>query len=127
MPAIQEHVEQIVFNAPPANDTFKDVAVSAPIIPLPLDGIPVLRYGLHLGRLKGRVFLPDHALALACNARQTLPIDEATACLYLHGEVLSTCESLQGWCAPTLAGIQLGFGKATQGQLKNHYPKGLRK
>jgi NOL1/NOP2/fmu family ribosome biogenesis protein len=32
----------------------------------------------------------------------------------------------KGWTIVTVDGFPLGWGKLVQGQLKNHYPKGLR-
>jgi NOL1/NOP2/fmu family ribosome biogenesis protein len=77
--------------------------------------------------MKGNIFQPDHALALARKARQQLPLALPDVYRYLHGEVLNIPEYFTGWVAPTFDGWQLGWGKAVQGQLKNHYPKGLRK
>jgi NOL1/NOP2/fmu family ribosome biogenesis protein len=33
---------------------------------------------------------------------------------------------IKGYCAVCVNGITLGFGKASNGRLKNKYPKGLR-
>jgi NOL1/NOP2/fmu family ribosome biogenesis protein len=43
---------------------------------------------------------------------------------FLHGEEISCPE--KGWTAVCVAGIPVGFGKASGGKLKNRYPKGLR-
>ena len=43
---------------------------------------------------------------------------------FLHGEVID-CDC-RGYTAVAVSGITVGFGKASLGQLKNHYPKGLR-
>ena len=93
----------------------------------PLKGIKVLRLGLHLGQMKGKVFAPDHALALAVKCARTADIDESAAHRFLHGETLPCDESMKGWVVPVYDGMQLGWGKASGGQIKNHYPKGLRK
>ncbi len=110
--------------APPPIAVFGGTVVSAPAPP-PLDGVRALRVGLHLGQVRGRLFLPDHALALAraCRVRVALTENEARA--YLRGETLPCGE--RGWLALTYEGMQLGLGKASDGQIKNHYPKGLRK
>ena len=93
----------------------------------PLEGIKALRVGLQLGEIKGRVFVPDHALALACQARRTINVMEEEARAYQNGQVLFVDESLKGFCVPVLDKMNLGWGKASDGQLKNHYPKGLRR
>ena len=95
-----------------------------------LDGLRVLRAGLCVGtvvgadRGKGR-FEPDHALALAADSSaRSFPIDEAGAAAYLRGETLPA--DVRGWHVVTYCGLPLGWGKASDGVLKNHYPKGLR-
>ena len=46
---------------------------------------------------------------------------------YQSGEALNVPDDLSGYALPTYQGLALGFGKASSGQLKNHYPKGLRR
>ena len=92
-----------------------------------LKGIRVLRMGLHLGEMRGKVFLPDHALALAADSIRRFPVDERQAVAYQYGVTLDCDETLSGFYAITYQGFCLGFGKASNGQMKNHYPKGLRK
>lgn len=110
-----------------ANGVFAGRLAMIPGALPPLNGIKVLRIGLALGEIKGRVFAPDHALALACRAKNTVDVtlDEARA--YQAGQVLCAREELRGYCTPVLEGMQLGWGKAGGGQIKNHYPKGLRR
>ena len=114
---------------PRANAQFGDFLLSAPDLP-PLKGIKVLRAGVQLGTLKGKVFAPDHALAMALpqnSSVPTLPLTREQALLYQAGETLPCPDTLSGYALPTYAGLTLGFGKASNGQLKNHYPKGLRR
>ncbi len=114
---------------PRANAQLGDTLLSAPDLP-PLKGVKVLRAGVQLGVLKGKVFAPDHALAMALPlgcAVPTLPVSREEALKYQSGETLPAPESLSGYALPTYAGLPLGFGKASSGQLKNHYPKGLRR
>ena len=115
------------FSAPPlANGLFGQHLVQAPECP-PLQGVKVLRLGLQLGEVKGKIFTPDHALALALPCLHTLQADEQQARAYQNGQVLPCPEEKRGWLTPVFQGLPLGWGKASQGQLKNHYPKGLRK
>jgi len=98
-------------------------------LPAPPQGLRVLRQGLHLGSIAGGRFEPSHALALALNrskAKKTFPVDLDVAQAYLHGDVLP-CGDEKGWHLITLDGFALGWGKASGGMMKNHYPKGLRK
>ena len=114
---------------PRANAQFGDALLSAPDLP-PLKGIKVLRAGIQLGVLKGKVFAPDHALAMALpigSSIPVLPLTREQALQYQSGETLPCPETLSGYALPTYAGLPLGFGKASSGQLKNHYPKGLRR
>ena len=95
-----------------------------------IKGIRVLRAGLCVGSIvgldrgKGR-FEPDHALALCAGAEiRSLDVDYDSAVAYLKGETLP-CD-LRGWHTVTYCGLPLGWGKASDGVMKNHYPKGLR-
>ena len=94
-----------------------------------MEGIRVLRPGLHLATEKKNRLEPAHSLALALAAVETERILELTheeAVCYLRGEsVLRTAQKV--WTLLTYSGYPLGFGKAAGGQMKNHYPKGLRK
>lgn len=94
-----------------------------------VEGLKVLRPGLHLGTLKKNRFEPSHALVLSMkkeDLNNTLDLKENSEEVqaYLHGESLSS--DTDGWTAVTVDGYPLGWGKASGGILKNHYPKGLR-
>ena len=93
----------------------------------PLEGVRTLRVGLQLGEARGKLFVPDHALALAVPCQRAWPLEEAAARLYQAGQPLPAPDGLRGWLTPTLDGLSLGWAKASDGLLKNHYPKGLRK
>lgn len=116
------------FDLPEANAQMGDTLLCCPALP-PIKGVKVLRAGLQLGVLKGKVFAPDHALAIAlpANAMPTLPLSREDALKYQSGESIAAPDELTGWCLPTYEGLALGFGKASSGQMKNHYPKGLRR
>ena len=95
---------------------------------LALKGLRVLRAGLCAGtvvgldRGRGR-FEPDHALALT-GGNRSFDVDLESACAYLKGETLPC--ALRGWHTVTYCHLPLGWGKASDGIMKNHYPKGLR-
>ena len=93
-----------------------------------LKGLKVLRPGLELGELKKDRFEPAHALALwlkTCkNTVELAPGDPAVEA-YLQGQVIPG--SQKGWCLVTVGGYSLGWCKGDGAQLKNHYPKGLRR
>jgi len=113
---------------PAANAMIGNLLITAPLLP-PLRSIKIYRAGVSLGRLKGRVFIPDHALALANLPvkLRNLPLDAAAAANYLRGEVLPADSVSKGFWTVSFAGVPLGFIKHSDHQLKNHYPKGLRK
>ena len=109
-----------------------------------LDGLKVLRPGLHLGTIKKNRFEPSHSLAAAlgpddvrCAAEISDPDevirgDGKAVSAYLRGESLwaqdcSQVRGNKGWCLVTNCGYSCGWGKLTGGQIKNHYPKGVRR
>ncbi len=90
--------------------------------------LKVLRPGLELGECKKDRFEPAHALALwlkECKIVQDLPENGEEIRKYLHGDVIPT--DRKGWCLVTVGGYSVGWGKGDGRQLKNHYPKGLRR
>ena len=92
-----------------------------------LTGLKVVRPGLCVGEAKKNRFEPSHTLAMCLrkeDVSQTLEIKNAEA--YLRGEVVP-CHSHKGWTLVLYKCRPLGWGKASGGVMKNHYPKGLRK
>ena len=93
-----------------------------------LRGLRVLRAGLELGELKKDRLEPAHALALwGRDFANILPLSAQGPEIerYLHGEVLPG--HIRGWCLVTVDGYSIGWGKGDGNQVKNHYPKGLRR
>ena len=69
-----------------------------------------------------------NALAMALDAslvQRRMELDDRQAQRYLAGETLE-CENFKGWTWICWRGMPLGWGKASNGQMKNHLPKGLR-
>ncbi|MBQ9162025.1 MAG: RsmF rRNA methyltransferase first C-terminal domain-containing protein [Clostridia bacterium] len=94
-----------------------------------LDGLRVLRAGLHLGSVRGNRFEPSHALALAMlptDAQRVYELSDKEAVAYIRGEAIAA-DAAKGWILLTYQGVSLGFGKVSDGLIKNHYPKGLRR
>ncbi len=96
-----------------------------------LRGLKVLRSGLFIGEFKKNRFEPAHSLAMALkpsDVKYTLDFandsDEIRA--YLRGESIGTGQS-RGWVLVSVDGVSLGWGKESNGTLKNKYPKGLRR
>jgi len=93
-----------------------------------LKKLKVMRPGLELGTVKKDRFEPAHALALWLkDCRNTVSHDSGSPEIkaYLHGEVIPC--SVSGWCLVKAGEYSLGWGKGDKTQLKNHYPKGLRR
>lgn len=93
--------------------------------------LKVLRPGLHLGTVKKGRFEPSHALALALCPGQVLRTcllsSESTEIHeYLGGHTLNGEAADKGWVLVCVDGYSIGWAKAANGILKNHYPKGLR-
>ncbi len=93
-----------------------------------------VRAGVPAGRfLRGR-FEPEHALFMAApvgHIRNLVPLSSGDPRLsaFLRGEQISAAAE-KGWCAVCVSAggrdYPVGFGKASGGVIKNHYPKGLR-
>ena len=100
----------------------------APVQMPPLKGLKALRPGLELGELKKDRFEPAHALALwlkDCKCTEELDSNGQKIWDYLSGNVISSRK--KGWCLVTVDSYPIGWGKGDGVQLKNHYPKGLRR
>lgn len=109
--------------------TFGSELYLVPFAMKKMDGIKILRAGLHLGTLKKNRFEPSHSLAMALSKAEVTQVhecSEADAVKYLSGESLPCDDTLKSWTLVCYKGISLGWGKAQNGLLKNHYPKGLR-
>ena len=89
----------------------------------------LLRAGVKLGEMVNGRFEPAHSLAVCVQkeeCKNTVDITREQAERYLRGETLD-CDVQNGWCLVCIEGYPLGLGKAVNGIIKNHYPKGLRK
>ena len=94
-------------------------------------GIQVLRAGVRLGEVKNGRFEPSHSLALCvkaenCQRLVDLEVDDPRLEKYFKGETIEG-EIPGGWCVVCVHGYPVGLGKAVNGIIKNHYPKGLRR
>ncbi len=94
-----------------------------------LSGLCIVRPGLHIAVNKGNRLEPAHALAMTLRnyeLTKMIDLDVDAATKYLRGEIVNCEEEMKGWCVVFTDGFSTGFGKASQGVMKNHYPKGLR-
>lgn len=90
-----------------------------------IDKIKVLIAGLELGVCKKGRFEPSHALCLALSCGDFKSSEEITRPeQFFKGETMPSDK--KGWTAALYNGFPIGWGKASEGILKNHFPKYLR-
>ena len=116
---------------------FGDQLYRLPQEDLSLRGIRVLRAGLHIGEFKKGRLEPAHALAMAFGERDvqcavTFSVSDTQVVSYYRGEPLyvepeQVIGNAKGWCLLVVDGCSAGWGKLANHQVKNHYPKGLRR
>ena len=88
--------------------------------------LKLVRAGIPLGKLAKAYFHPHHSLAMAGKARKTVELwNDPRLPAYLAGEEIP-CDGA-GWAQVTVMGCPLGWGKISQGRMKNHLPAGLRR
>lgn len=97
-----------------------------------LRGINVKRAGVFAGTVKGKRFEPSHALYMAADSAKTrntvdFLLSDSRLSAFLHGEPFEAPQDcVKGYVSVKAQGFVTGFGKISDGILKNHYPKGLR-
>lgn len=96
-------------------------------------GLKILRCGVKLGEVVKNRFEPAHAYALCLKRGEakneiSLEYGDARVQKYLRGEEISAegFEVVSGWCVVCVNGFPLGWGKVSNGTVKNHLPRGLR-
>lgn len=108
----------------------KEIGQNVYVIPTDLpcpQGVYLLRAGVQAAQLKGKTYVPCHHLYTATpveRLNRSVAVNDETALQFLRGETIK-CEG-KGFTGVLWNGLCLGFGKAVDGVLKNHYPKGLR-
>ena len=115
--------ERVLFN-------FGEALYLIPEQMIPLTGLQVERPGLQLGFCEKDRFKPSHALALYLHPEEVhnhyeMSLEQAKR--YVRGETFTVEPERKGWYLMSVQGFSVGFGKAAGGQMKNHYPKGLRR
>lgn len=100
-----------------------------------LNGLRFLRTGLLLGEWKKKRFEPSQALAMVLRKEEydqclDLSCGDERVSRYLKGETLDVDDLLEkkakGWYLVCVDGYPLGWGKVSQGTLKNKYLPGWR-
>lgn len=95
-----------------------------------LQGLRVLRCGLALGEVRGKHFVPHHALAMALKKDEALreldlAADDPRLFAYLRGETVPGAPD-RGWGVVLAGGYPVGLMRESEGFYKNALPKGLR-
>ena len=110
---------------PKPSHIFGKTLVCLPEMP-DLKGIRALRTGLHLGEVRGKVAVPDHAAALCFRTPdiQVYDLTPENAVRFVSGDTVTG--NAEGWTLLRYGGLISGWGKGSEGIIKNHYPKGLR-
>ncbi len=109
----------------------QDVEVlTAPVDAPDTAGLRTALSGWRLGALRKGRFEPSHALAAALHAPQVQqrldePLGSELVARYMRGETLDA-PGPDGWLLITVDGFPVGWGKRSNGVVKNHYPKSLR-
>ena len=94
----------------------------------PLPRHSVFSAGVLVGEVRGKLLFPSHQLFTAYGElfkRQIEP-SEADLHRYLAGEETEAPEGRTGYVAINYRGATIGGGKASDGRIKNYFPKGLR-
>lgn len=131
IPAFEAFWRETFVSEPPRAMPLPDGRVLLPpaLLPRELGKLHILRAGVLAGEQKNGRFTPDHALAMATPAaafRRNVPLEDGAVARFLAGETVACPIEYSGWCAATVFGHPVGWGKAVDGVLKNHIPKGLR-
>lgn len=131
VPAFEAFWRETFLSEPPQVLFLPDGRVLLPpaLLPCELAKLHILRAGVLAGEQKNGRFTPDHALALAMPAaafRRVVSLEGDAVSRFLAGETVACPTEYSGWCAATALGHPVGWGKAVDGVLKNHIPKGLR-
>ena len=123
------------FDEPPKGEAYrlKDGRIIILRTPLPegLANIRMLSAGVYAGDVQRGRFIPAHSLFMAEHGGRyrntlTLPADSSELDAYLRGNTVPVSDSMKGYAAVLADGYPVGFGKAVEGTMKNHLPKGLR-
>jgi len=96
-----------------------------------MKGLAIVRAGVLLGEMKRNRFEPHHCAFMAarkeyCRNVVDFSVDSPEIKAFLHGEEIKVDADIKGYTAVCVEGMTCGFGKVSNGNLKNKYPKGLR-
>ena len=90
-----------------------------------IDGLKVKRYGLNMGQVINNRFEPSHSLMKVLDLKQNHEITKDEYLKFIKVETLEN-NNYKGYLGIKYNNLKVGFGKASNNQIKNHLPKGLR-
>ena len=95
------------------------------------DGLRTLKSGLYLGEIKEKYFIPSHALALASKSsdwQNVINFESNSKAIndYLKGLSFKV-DGKDGYTLVTCDNLSIGCCKVSKNNLKNYYPKNLRR
>ena len=124
-----------IFKDRPFGENIKVVKDKIMILPknynFDIKGLPILRAGVILGEIVKNRIEPHHSAFMAskqseCVNSVDFDVNSSEIKAFLHGEEIAVTDTVKGYTAVCVNGVTTGFGKASNGRLKNKYPKGLR-
>ena len=118
----------------PRDGTFMAVGDTIRLLPPDLPdttGLHLVAAGVAVAVRAHNRLEPAHGLFMSmaaddCTQCLSLSPDDPALAAFLRGEEIAIPPSFKGYCAVAAGTAVCGFGKASGGRLKNHYPKGLR-
>lgn len=90
-----------------------------------IDKLRVKRYGLNLGQIINNRFEPSHSMMKVLDLKNNYNITFNEYLKFIKGETLENI-NFKGYLGIKYNNLTIGFGKASNNQIKNHLPKGLR-
>ena len=95
-----------------------------------VNGLRIVRCGLYVGEIKKKRFEPSQAFAMSLSGDDytntvNLSCNDIRVTKYLKGETIDA-EGKNGWALVLVDGYPLGWGKLSNGVLKNKYLPGWR-
>ena len=99
-------------------------------LPFDIKGMKIISSGVKLGEILNNRFVYHHNFVTAYGKcfknKLDLNLDDQRLNKYLHGYEIEDSSVMDGYGVILVNGYPLGLFKASNGILKNHYPKGLR-
>lgn len=101
-----------------------------PYLPVPLPAFGITRLGLPMGEMQKNRFVPHHCLFHSYghlfDNQISYHLSDDNIWAYLHGQEITDSRAANGYGTICIDNTPIGGFKASNGKLKNHYPKSLR-